>query len=247
MLISPKITGLPPGGASRASPSGRHPGAAARFSVAGPVTDFLQACTQSPVNLVLSVLLCVTGLYWLVVILGAVGIDSLDLDFDAGDADVDGDVGAHGFAGDFLEFLNVGKVPILILWSVLLLPMWALGVLTWPWVGAWTLPLQLLAFVPILLVSLLVMKAVTMPIAHAMEKMEAASAAEANVKLLGSRCVVSSLTVDTRSGQVEVATAGAPLKLHARTRDESVVLQKGQEAVLVAEDEDARIYYVAAF
>ncbi len=77
--------------------------------------------------------------------------------------------------------------------------------------------------------------------------MEADSQAESNVKLLGRRCTVVSLTVDTRSGQVEVPTAGAPLKLHARTRDESVVLNKGDEAVLVAEDEHQPIYYVTAF
>ncbi|BAM05046.1 OB-fold-containig protein [Phycisphaera mikurensis] len=211
------------------------------------VIDFFNACVASPVNLVLSVLLCVTGLYWLVVILGAVGIDSLDLDFDAGDADVDGDVGAHGFVGDTLEFLNVGRVPILVLWSVLLLSLWAIGVLAYPVFGGWGLLFQLLFFVPVLLVSLIVMKLVTMPIARMVKTMEADSEAESNLKLLGRRCTVSSLTVDTRGGQVEVATAGAPLKLHARTRDESVVLNKGDEAVLVAEDDESRVYYVAAF
>ena len=209
------------------------------------MTDFLQACTQSPVNLVLSVLLGLTGLYWLVVILGAAGLDSLDFDLDAGDADVDG--GGHGLAGGVLGFLNVGKVPLLVLWSVLVLSAWAIGVLTWPWVGGWSLALQLLALAPILLVSLGVMKLVTTPIARVVEKMEADSAAEANEKLLGRRCVVCSLTVDARSGQVEVATAGAPLKLHARTRGEGVVLNKGDEAVLVEEDPDSRVYYVAGF
>ena len=209
--------------------------------------DFLNACTHSPVNLVLTVLLGVTGLYWLVVILGAVGIDSLDLDFEGGDADVDAGDAAHGFVGDFLEFLHVGRVPVLVLWSVLILSMWAIGVLTWPLFGGWCLLFQLLFFVPVLLVSLGVMKVATLPIARAMEKMEADSEAESNMKLLGRRCTVFSLTVDTRSGQVEVPTTGAPLKLHARTRDESVVLNKGDEAVLVAEDEHQPIYYVTAF
>lgn len=213
------------------------------------MTDFLNACIDSPVNLVLSILLGVTTLYWVVVILGAVGVDSLDLDLDLGgtDADVDADLGAHGYFGETLDFLNVGRVPVLILWSVLVLAMWAIGVLAWPIVGDWSLFLQLLFVLPVLLVSLLLMKVVTLPIAKMVRKMEADSEAEANVKLVGRRCVVSSLTVDTKSGQVEVATAGAPLKLHARTRDEDVVLNKGDEAVLVAEDADAHIYYVTAF
>lgn len=214
------------------------------------MTDFLNACVASPVNLVLSVLLCVTALYWVVVILGAVGMDSLDFDLDAGDAGdagLDGDVSGHGFLGDSLEFLHVGKVPVLILWSVLVCSLWGIGVLTWPVFGGWGLIFQLLFFVPVFVVSLLVMKVATLPVAKTLKRLEADSEAEANVKLIGRRGTVVSLTVDTRSGQVEIPTAGAPLKLHARTRDESTVLNKGDEAVIVAEDENDPVYYVTGF
>ena len=48
-------------------------------------------------------------------------------------------------------------------------------------------------------------------------------------------------------GQAEVQTSGAPLKLHVRTRDADTVLNKGDEAVLVGQDENKRVYFVQRF
>jgi len=218
------------------------------------VSDFIAACTQSPVNLTLSVLLLLTMGYWLVVLVGAVGVDSLDFDLDLDtDVDVDVDVDAStgllatGAAASIFKFFHVGSVPILVLWTVLVLMLWALGVLSWPLVGGWGVLLQLTAVIPLLIGGLLLTKVVTLPLKHIFDQIERDTEAENNVKLLGRRCTIVSLTADVRAGQAEIATSGAPLKLNVRTRDEGTVLNKGEEAVLVGEDPEKRVYYVQRF
>ncbi len=92
------------------------------------MVEFLELCFTS-VNLPFTILLILVFIYWVFFIVGAVGLDSLDLDFDAFDldADVDVDVDAHldahggGHAGhssgmfvSMLRFFNVGDIPLMI-------------------------------------------------------------------------------------------------------------------------------------
>jgi len=217
------------------------------------VADFIAACTQSPVNLTLSVLLVLTMTYWIVVLVGAVGLDSLDFDLDLDtDVDVDIDTSSSGLfttgaAASIFKFFHVGSVPILVLWSVFVLCLWALGVVSWPLVGSWSALLQLVAIIPLAIGGLLLTKLLTLPLKSVFDRIERDTEAENNVKLLGRRCTIVSLTADARFGQAEIATSGSPLKLNVRTRDADTVLNKGEEAVLVGEDRDKRIYFVQRF
>lgn len=214
------------------------------------MADFIAACTQSPVNLTLSVLLALTMAYWLVVLIGAVGLDSLDFDIDTDvdvDMEIDSSLMATSATASILKFFHIGAVPILVLWSVFLMCLWALGVLTWPLVGHWATLLQLIAVVPLVIGGLLLTKVFTLPLKAIFDRIERDTEAENNTKLLGRRCTIASLTADERFGQAEVATSGSPLKLNVRTRDADTVLNKGEEAVLVGEDKEQRIYYVQRF
>ena len=133
------------------------------------------------------------------------------------------------------------------LWSVFVLSLWALGVVSWPLVGSWGVLLQLAAVAPLAIGGLMLTKVLTLPLKSIFDRIERDTEAENNVQLLGRRCTIVSLTADARFGQAEIATSGSPLKLHVRTRDADTVLNKGEEAVLVGEDKEARIYYVQRF
>lgn len=218
------------------------------------MAEFIEACTQSPVNLVLSVLLVLIFLYWIIVILGAVGIDSLDFDLDFdGDADIDIDTDTHGAvfgAGlgvSILRFFHVGTVPVLVLFSIFILTLWAIGVISYRWIGGWGVVLQLLMVVPFALVALFLTRFISTPIKIVFEKLREEEDAEQHINLIGQRCVVASLNVDHKHGQVEVKTEGSPLRLNAVTGDEADVLNKGDEAVIVSQDESRGIYIVRGF
>src|SRR5690606_3618928 len=85
-------------------------------------------------------LLIAVVVYWLTVIAGVVGVDSLDVDIDAdadvdvgidGDLDADADAGHHGHTGGtmgafqgFLVLINAHHVPLLIVLSFFIASMW---------------------------------------------------------------------------------------------------------------------------
>ncbi len=221
-----------------------------------PVSQFIEACTQSPVNLVLSVLLVLITLYWFVVILGAVGLDSLDFDLDLDgepdidvdlDLDTDGGLLHAGVGTAIMKFLHIGTVPLLILLSVFVLTLWAIGVISYRWIGDWGIFLQLLMVVPFALGAVLLTKLITAPVSVVFQKMQEQEEAEQHVNLIGQRCVVVSLTADHKHGQVEVQTDGAPLRLNVVTNDAAAVLNKGDEAVLVEKDDTQSVYTIRGF
>ncbi len=113
--------------------------------------------------------------------------------------------------------------------------------------GSWGSLIQIAALIPLAFGALFATKVLTLPLKSLFDQIEKQTESENNVKLLGRRCTIVSLTADPRHSQAEIATDGAPLKLHVRTRDESNVLHKGDEAVLVGEDSEKRIYFVQRF
>jgi hypothetical protein len=106
-------------------------------------------------NLFLTILLGLVTLYWLSVIVGAIGMDALDFDIDVDadididvdidvdvdvdmDIDADGDLGAHG-NGDVahtgggvmigvMRFFNLGRVPFMVLISIFILSLWSIAI-----------------------------------------------------------------------------------------------------------------------
>ena len=217
--------------------------------------EFIDAIS-SPFNLTLTICLVVMLGYWLMVIAGALGLDTLDLDLDGEpeldlDTDIDADhgpsLGSGSVAFSFARFFNVGEVPLMILLSIFVLALWTIGVLSYPWVGQWALILQLLVFLGFAVAALFLTKLATAPLATVFRKIKEQEAAEQAVQIIGKRGVVVSGQVTYRYGQVQIDTNGAPLRLNARTGDTDTVLNKGDEAVIVSRDADHGFYLVRGF
>lgn len=201
----------------------------------------------SPVNLVLTIMLVLCLAYWLLVALGSIALDTLDIDLDA-DLDTAGD---GGFSGGSIalgvgKFLNVGEVPLMILLSIYLLVLWLVGMFVHPWVGGWGVIVQVLALVPMGIVAALVTKLLTQPLASVFRKLREAEEAERHLNLVGMRGRVISGEVNERYGQIEVETQGNPVKLNARIAAGEADLAKGSEVVIVAQQDD-NTYLVRGF
>lgn len=226
---------------------------------------------MNPVNLFFTILLGLVVLYWLMVILGALAVDSLDLDVDTdvdfdvdadvdidadldidADADMDADIGhagpgAHGLGHSILVFFNLGQVPLLVLLSVFILTMWFTGIATHPILGDWSMFAQVAMVIPYAIGAMMVTKIITQPLAVFFKRVKEQERAEQNTQILGRRCRVVSGVVDLAHGQVEIETDGAPVKLNARTKPEHTNLKKGDEAVLIAHNRDKGFYLVREF
>jgi len=91
--------------------------------------DFINETFQL-VNLPATCLLLLCLLYWSMVIIGAIGVDAFDIDFDAdvdvGDLDLEGDFDSHpGGFNSLAEFMHLKEVPLVIVGSVFALLFWS--------------------------------------------------------------------------------------------------------------------------
>lgn len=202
-----------------------------------------------PVNLPYTMLFGLTLFYWASYLVGVVGSDLLDFDFDA---DLEGDAGADldgvgdgggSVLGALMRFVYAADVPITVIVSVLSAVMWVYSLLANRFLGPVSETIVLLISIPILLGGIVTTKIVLMPFVPLLKK--AFDESSDTIPVIGKLCVVSSLEATEKHGQAEVPLKGSPLLLNVRT-GAGVVMKKGEEAVVFAKEEDG-IYLIAPF
>lgn len=198
------------------------------------------------VNLPYTILFLCAVLYWALYLIGVLGHDVLHI----GDVNVDGgtDIGGgiethgHGF-GEILNFVYGADVPVTVIASVLSFCMWAISILVNYYTGNASMLLAAGLALPVFAGGLVATKVVLRPFVPLL-KMAFDQSSDA-IHVVGRLCTVTSLEVSPRHGQVEIPLKGAPLHLNVKTRA-GVTLKKGDEAVVIARDDDGT-YIVAAF
>ena len=206
----------------------------------------------APVNVVFTVLLLLTGLYWITVILGVLDINLFDVDvvdsspeisMDA-DADVGLDGMEMGIGRSVLHFFYVGEVPTMILVSILVLSLWTFSILGNYYLnpgGSFLVATPI--FIGNLVASAFVMKLFAVPLKRLYVMLNKDYNAPGDV--IGRICrVVTTHVANDKMGQAEVPTKGAPILLNVLSQDEHV-FQKGEEAVIVALDDPKGTYLIA--
>ncbi|MCP4262512.1 MAG: DUF1449 family protein [Planctomycetes bacterium] len=211
----------------------------------------------SPVNAVITVLLILNVIYWIVVILGALDVDFLDIELpDSGlevDSDIDVDVDAegevdialshHSILCSVLHFFYVGEVPIMLLSSILILSMWTLCMFGNHYFNPRS---SFLLAVPIyatsLVASLFICRIFAMPLKKVYDMFN--KDYNAPKKVIGRICIVATTSVSDKMGQAEIKTKGAPIVLNVISDGEHV-FHKGDEAVVVSRDNEKGIYIIA--
>ncbi len=211
-----------------------------------------------PVNVLFTVLLLVTGLYWIMVILGVLDIDLFHIHLPDGglDADADMDVGGDvdtgadvdgiepGVLHSILHFFYVGEIPTMSLVSIMILSLWAFSIL-----GNYYLnPDRSTSMAVAILcgnvaISTVVLKFVALPLRKLFLILNKDYNAPAEV--MGSACtVVTTEVTREKIGQAEVPTQGAPILLNVLARDEHV-FKRGEKAVVVERDGAKGTYRIA--
>ena len=111
--------------------------------------ELLDAAVSAP-NIIPTALLIFVLVYWLIVILGAIDTDFLDIDVDVeADADVDGEFSVSWF-NHVLAFFNLGQVPFVLFLTFLVVPWWAITVLGNHYLGNESFIFSLAVLVPAL-------------------------------------------------------------------------------------------------
>lgn len=224
----------------------------------------------SPSNLLLSVLLVLIMFYWLTVILGALDVNSIDVDLDVDvdvDIDVDVDVevdvevdaeieaevdadteaGEVGGAGWFmlsLRFFNFGRLPFMVVMSLLILFMWSISVYC-NHDGSIVNPnnsliLAGLLFVPNMFVSLFITKILTAPLVPVFAKL---NTSVENVQVEGKVGILTTSVNKKGMGQMKAEIEGSTITVSIRMQDK-LPIKKGEKVVVIEYLADEKIYIV---
>ncbi len=195
----------------------------------------------SPWILPLTILLAVSGVYWLLAVLGTLDMDFLNIDLDT-DIDADGNVSSDGFLASSLKLVNGADVPFMLVISMLKLMMWVFSVIYHGYVEFasywWGGVLGLLAS---FILACVVTRYVMVPLRPLFASIKRGEDDEEPVFGVESTVVSEELTV--KYGRVEVPRyKGAPAILTCKLAEGSVTLEKGSKVILFSREEESGLY-----
>lgn len=202
------------------------------------MTELLQAALE-PVSIFYTVLLAIVLLYWFSVILGALDISALDFDLDL-DADADMDSGGSWFAGT-LHFFNFGRLPFMVIMSVVILAAWCLAILGNFYIGHHTWGFALATFLPIIFISLVLAKFITTPLIPLFARLDGTAG---EIDYIGQVCQIRLPVNAEKFGQAEVQIDGDWLLINVKTETNEMALRSGEQALVVGKTPDERYYLV---
>jgi hypothetical protein len=214
--------------------------------------ELLQVAFSS-VNLFYTVLLMLVVLYWLSVILGAIDLSSIDFDLDLDadvdldadidiDADIDADAGtSSGWMAGAMHFFNFGKMPFMVVITVVVMSAWLLSILSNYYLGQGSPLFALAMFVPILFVSLMIAKILTTPLVPIFSRLD--STAEP-VDYIGMACRLKLPASSSKFGQAEVLIDDTPNLINVKTRSDDEPMGSGEDAVIIGKTDDEKYYLV---
>lgn len=192
----------------------------------------------SGANLIPTVLLIFTVAYWLIVIIGVIGVDALDVDVDL---DVDMDV--DGLAS-VLAFFNLGDLPLMIFITFYALPLWVITLVINDLMGISSFFTGLIVLLPAMVGCLFIAKFLTIPFALFYRKIRMET--EAVEDLVGKICVAKLPITTDRKSQAEIKVNGTSVLIHAKTRDGHRV-EKGETALVIDYEQASNMYYVEPY
>lgn len=202
---------------------------------------FVEGCFSWP-SYPATLFLLLVGAYWVLVMIGALDLEFLDLgflDFDL-DADIDTDVSVLQVGFLPLKWLNLGSVPTMLWVSVFAIAGWMTSRLfnspaphpSFDWLADGQAILRDTG------IAIFITKCVTQPLRGRFDPVEPNQALD----LIGTTCTVTTSEVTASFGEAEYTTNGAPLKLTVRAVEQS--LAKGDAALIVDFDPNQNLYLV---
>ena len=198
-------------------------------------------------NAIMTVTTGVTVIYWIFnlifgnVLGGDMDADSLDMDVDAdadpGDVSGDGD----GVWDKLLAFVNVGRVPFMVVLSVFKLIAWVitlassivLNLITWGWMSVFIL-------LPVIFVAFIITRFATKPLVKLYQAM--GYNGEEAYDLLGrSARMLSSISGDT-IGAAELKVNGDVMRINVKSKTGEAI--RFDADVMIADESPDKKYYI---
>jgi len=192
----------------------------------------------SGVNIIPTTLLIFVVVYWLIVVIGVVDVDSLDVD-----VETDMELDVNGFAS-VLAFFNLDQLPLMIFLTFYAIPLWVVTLIGNDLFGIDSFGGGLVVFVPSMIVCLFIAKFSTMPFALFYRRVKTQT--EAVKDIVGKVCVAKLPITSDRKSQAEINVGGTSVLIYAKTRD-GLSVNKGETALVIDFEQSSNIYYVEPY
>lgn len=203
------------------------------------------------VNWIPTTLLIFCIIYWLIVILGLLDVDTLDFDIDL-DIDIDADVDVNSDVGGssggvmwlnhILAFFNLKHIPFMVWLSFLAFPVWG-ATLYINWIlGINNFLAGLVVFLPALFGGLFVAKFLTWPLVSVFKAMDEDAPRDA----VGEVGHATTRLEGKKKGQVKVETRGAPVLIMAQAVEGEIIV-KGEQVLVIEHLEEENLYVVQGY
>ncbi|MHB8129943.1 MAG: hypothetical protein ACYDEX_13175 [Mobilitalea sp.] len=187
-------------------------------------------------NIIPTVLLILIVLYWLIVIIGVLDLDFLDVDLDLEVGDPAGPFYA------ILAFLKVGELPFMFVFSILILNFWIIAMLMYYLPIAPGGFINTVLLLPALILSTVITKFEFYPFRNILKK----NSMEENTEneLLRQLCTLKCDVNVSVLGQAEIERDGASVVINVKPEFEEESFHKDEVACVFRKDMDKNIYYI---
>lgn len=198
------------------------------------MTEIIKNAVEG-VNIIPTALLGFVLIYWLVLMVGAIDLDFFEIDLDL-DAD-----GSGAFYA-ILVFLNINKLPFMLVISIITLNFWIISMLIY------YLPIDIggllngLLLIPAFLISLLITKVVTSPLKGLFDSNKVQDDRFNEIK--GQLCTLMCDVKEGRLGQGKIERDGAELLINVKSEYDEDTFEKGEEVYVSKKDNNKNIYYI---
>lgn len=198
-------------------------------------------------NILPTVLLLFTMLYWVVFMLGFLDFSFLDIGHEVEadlnmEGDMDHDIGHKetGFGGKFLDFFNIGAVPFMVFFSAFSLFYWTASILgNYYWAEGSTLKIVAVLAAG-LIPAMLSAKLFTQPFRKVFRSL---NTGEPQINLIGQVCTLDLGIEPGKLGQAMLIHRNKHILVSVKGPDSSRI-PKGSKVVVMEKLNDADIYLV---
>ncbi|WP_101689455.1 OB-fold-containig protein [Dysgonomonas massiliensis] len=206
--------------------------------------DFIYNLMHPLPNGIMTVIVAILTIFWIFTLLGGMDMDAIDIGGDVDvDADIDADIGSPSAVSEFLSFLNIGRVPFMLVVTVFMLIIWIgsliiTGVINIEFLGS----LSALILIPLAIVSIFLTKLTTAPMAKFFDKI--GYRGEEEIDFLGRSGKMTSTIAKDKVGTAEFVVDKNPIRLNVRSID-GEELKYGDYIIIADETPDRKVYLVS--
>ncbi len=216
------------------------------------MTELLNLLFNPLPNALMTILTGLSLSYWVFTLLAGDGLDldtsgviaDFDLGYDA-DADLespDSDAPQPGIFSKVLDFINVGKVPVMVIITLFKFISWIITIVTSFFLDLTTFGISsILILLPIFLIVYFILHYLTKPLVKLYHNM--GYEGDENLELIGRVGVLKSSIIDTKLGLAQVVINKDIISLNVKSKSGEEI-PYGSQILVVDESADKKYYYV---